>query len=83
MPSDRDVVSDNRLESFLSETVNDATIYLNLGLTLAAAISWAEAGKHVVSKLKTPQGPLYNAIFMTIVAAVIFRVTSNRSKKRY
>lgn len=83
MPSDREPVSDNNIENFVTETINDSTIYINLGLTLASALAWGRAGEHIMAKFKTPQGPVYNAIFLTLITIFIFRMTSNRSKKRY
>lgn len=84
MPSDRDIVTDRKIDNFITETINDSTIYLNLGLTLASAFAWSDAGKHIVQKVvRTEQGPLFNAIIMTIITAMVFRVTSNRSRDRY
>ena len=80
MPSDRDLVSDNQLQSFITESFNDSTIYINLGFTLAAALAWVEASKKLSTDLKMPQGPYVSAFVLTIMAVIMFRITGKNSR---
>ena len=55
--------------------VGEPKTYINLGLTLAAAFSWVEAGKQVIVDLKLGgKGSYIQAILMTILAIVVMQV---------
>lgn len=77
---DRDVISDNQIESLITQTFNDSTIYVNLGFTLAAALAWVEASKKLTTDLKMPQGPYVSAAILTLIAVIMFRITGKNSK---
>lgn len=74
-------MKESRIRNMLEGTASDASSYLNLGLTLAAAFSWVEAGKDVVSRFKIGQGPMYQAILMTALAIMVVKLTEQLKTK--
>lgn len=71
----------DKFRNMLEGGASDVSSYLNLGLTLAAAFSWVEAGKDVASRFKYADGPILQALFMTILAIVVVRITETLNSK--
>lgn len=64
------------IEKFTSAIVSEPKTYVNLGLTLAAAFSWVEAGKQLIIDLKLGgKGAYIQAILMTLLAIIVLQIT--------
>lgn len=59
-----------------SAIVSEPKTYVNLGLTLAAAFSWVEAGKQLILDLKLGgKGAYIQAVLMTLLAIIVLQIT--------
>ena len=73
------------LESFLTDSVVAGSMYVNLGLTLAAAFAWARTSdvflKSVIGKKNPYLYPIMLTVFSMIVFTITNRIQTNRIKQ--
>lgn len=63
------------LKSVINKVVTEPKAYVNFGLTLAAAFSWVEAGKQLITDLKLGgNGAYIQAVLMTILAIISVQI---------
>lgn len=67
----------DELGKITNAIVSEPQTYVNLGLTLAAAFSWVEAGKQLIVDLRLGgKGVYIQALLMTLLAIIVMRVST-------
>lgn len=72
----------SNIDEFISDTVISGGMYLNLGLTLAAALAWSKTSEVFLKSTIGNKGPYLHPVILTLLAMVVFGLINRLQQKR-